>query len=282
MAWWLRQEDDYTHSPLVGSNDAHMVKVRGILGGSPRISHLFCLRNEAQQRKTHLLAVFFFSRRVQCTLPTHFAIYCPSSFECINLQPEDIITSTLDTPPSKPMLERHDPDTSYPAATKSDQSIEASQTYATARQATGLDDSRYPICHTLAAWGLTATLNIIPKQFSKGSEDEDGWRTYPACKPETLRNQRHSFLLQDRPCSCEIFLLMIAATTVIHWSIVLRLFSRPRWRDKYLSQTLTTTFLTLLPLALLIRDPATVFLRILPTVMDVCASACLALDYFSR
>lgn len=47
-----------------------------------------------------------------------------------------------------------------------------------------------------------------------------------------------------------------------------------------MSQTLTTTFVTLLPLALVIQDPTTVFLRILPTVIDVCASACLALDYF--
>ncbi|TFA98605.1 hypothetical protein CCMA1212_009595 [Trichoderma ghanense] len=77
------------------------------------------------------------------------------------------------------MLERHDPEISNPAVTKIDQSVEASQTYATAQQATDLDESGYPICHTLAAWGLTATLNIIPKQFSKGFEAEEGWRTYP-------------------------------------------------------------------------------------------------------
>ncbi|KAL7808366.1 hypothetical protein V8C44DRAFT_336204 [Trichoderma aethiopicum] len=178
------------------------------------------------------------------------------------------------------MLERHDPETPYPVATKNEQGIEASQTHATVQQATNLDDSGSPICNTLAAWGLTATLNIIPKQFSKGSEDDQGWRTFPTCRPGMPRDQRHSILFQDRQCSCEVLLLLIAATTVIHWSFVLRLFSRPRWRDRYLSQTLTTTFAALLPLALMIQDPATVFLRILPTVIDACASACLALDYF--
>jgi hypothetical protein len=76
------------------------------------------------------------------------------------------------------MLERHDPETPFPAATKNEQGVEASQTHATARQTTDLDDDRYFLCHTLAAWGLTATLYIIPKQFSKGSQDEEGWKTY--------------------------------------------------------------------------------------------------------
>ncbi|KAL7812578.1 hypothetical protein V8C26DRAFT_204609 [Trichoderma gracile] len=200
-------------------------------------------------------------------------------FECIKLQPRDIKSSAPDTP-FKPMLELREPETSHQAATKNEQGTEASQTYATARQATDLYDGIYPLCHTLAAWGLTATLNIIPKQFSKGSRDEEGWRTYPTCKPGALRDQRHPALFQDRRCSCELLLLLIAATTVMHWSFVLRLFSRPRWRDKYLSQTLTTTFAALFPLALIIQDPATVFLRVLPAVIDVCASACLALDCF--
>ncbi|KAH0496319.1 hypothetical protein TgHK011_003690 [Trichoderma gracile] len=160
-----------------------------------------------------------------------------------------------------------------------DEIIEASQLYTTAQQATDLGDSIYSLCQTLAAWGLTATLNIIPKLFSKGSQDEEGWRKYPTCKPGTLQGQKHSVLFQDRQCSCEVFLLLIAATTVIHWIFVFRLFSRPRWRDNYLSPALTTTFAALLPLALVIQDPATVFLRILPAVIDACATACLALDY---
>ncbi|KAL7950980.1 hypothetical protein V8C42DRAFT_308131 [Trichoderma barbatum] len=178
------------------------------------------------------------------------------------------------------MLEHHDTATSYPAATKNDQSVEASQIYAAAQQATDLDSSRHSICHTMAAWGLTATLNIISEQFSKGSENEGCWKIYPMCNPVAVRNQTHLFWFQDRRYSCEMFLFLIAATTFIHWSCVLRLFSRPRWRDKYLSQTLTTTFITLIPLASVIQDPATVFLRVLPTIIDVCASACLALDYW--
>ena len=87
------------------------------------------------------------------------------------------------------MLERHEPEISYAAATKSDQSIKASQTYATAQQTSALGDSRYPLCHTLAAWGLTATLNIIPEQFSKGSKDEEGWKIYPVGEKELSMSQ---------------------------------------------------------------------------------------------
>ncbi|KAL7799828.1 hypothetical protein V8C37DRAFT_365618 [Trichoderma ceciliae] len=178
------------------------------------------------------------------------------------------------------MLERHETAISYPAATKNNQTVGASQVYAAAQQKTDLDNSRHSICHTLAAWGLTATLNIIPEQFKKGSENGGCWKIYPTCNPVAVRNQTHLFLFHDGEYSCEIFLLLVAATTFIHWSCVLRLFSRPRWRHKYLSQTITTTFIALLPLALVIQDPTTVFLRILPTVTDVCVSACLALDYF--
>ncbi|KAL7933410.1 hypothetical protein V8C35DRAFT_304293 [Trichoderma chlorosporum] len=180
------------------------------------------------------------------------------------------------------MLERHGTAVSYPTATKNDQSVEASQIYAAAHQATDLDSSRHSICNTLAAWGLTAMLNIATEQFSKGSKNEDCWKIYPSSDPGAVRNQTHLFWFRDRRYSREICYFLIVTTTFIHWSCVLRLFSRPRWRDKYLSQTLMTTFFTLIPFAAVIQDPATVFLRVLPTVMDVCASACLALDYWGK
>lgn len=177
------------------------------------------------------------------------------------------------------MLERNDTATSYLSATKNDQSVGAAQIYAAAQQEANHDSRRHSTCNTLAAWGLTAALNIIPEQFGKGSENKGCWRIYPTCNSVAVRNQTHLFWFQDRRYSCELCLFFIAATTFIYWSCVLRLFSRPKWRDKYLSQTLTATFIALLPFAAVIQDPATVFLRVLPTVVDVCASACLALDY---
>lgn len=81
-----------------------------------------------------------------------------------------------------------------------------------------------------------------------------------------------------QPTSCEICLLLVAFITCLHWRCVFTLFSQPRWKNQFLPQIITATLITLLPLATLVRDPATVFLRLLPIVTDVYITACYILD----
>ncbi|KAL7926536.1 hypothetical protein ACQKWADRAFT_280614 [Trichoderma austrokoningii] len=175
------------------------------------------------------------------------------------------------------MFERHETDISYPAATEQKQT--APEVQAAVEQTTDHENHKNDVYHTVAAWGLTATLNIIPEQVRKGSENGGCWRIYPICNAVALRNQKHLFWLEDRSYPCEMVLILVATTTLIHWYCVLRLFSQPKWRNKYLSQTMIATFITLVALGGIIQDSATVFLRVLPVVIDVYASTCLARDY---
>lgn len=180
------------------------------------------------------------------------------------------------------MFERHETDISYPAATTHKQTVRSTEVHTAVIHTANHDDYGHSICHTLAAWGLTATLNIIPEQVRKGSENGGCLRTYPICNAVALRHQKHLFLFEDQEHPCEIFLVLIVTTTFIHWYCMLRLFSQPKWRDKYLSQTTTATFVTLVLLGGVVQDSTTVLLRVLPAIIDVYASICLARDYMDK
>lgn len=144
----------------------------------------------------------------------------------------------------------------------------------------GQGDHPNALPNVLSTTALTMALNIITTQFPKGPGPGNGtcWRIYPMC--DTWALQGHIQLPQfiGQPTSCEICLLLVALITCLHWSCVFTLFSQPRWKTQFLPQIITATLVTLLPLATLVRDPATVFLRLLPIVTDVYISACYILD----
>lgn len=75
------------------------------------------------------------------------------------------------------MFERHETDISYPAATEQKQ--RAPEVHATVEHSTDDENHKHYIYHTMAAWGLTAALNIIPEQVRRGSENGGCWRIYP-------------------------------------------------------------------------------------------------------
>lgn len=77
----------------------------------------------------------------------------------------------------------------------------------------------------------------------------------------------------------EICLLTVAILTCLHWSCMLSVFGQRRWKQGHLPGIIVATFITLLPIATLVRDPTMVFLGLLPLVIDVYTSACLVFDY---
>ncbi|KAL7933413.1 hypothetical protein V8C35DRAFT_304297 [Trichoderma chlorosporum] len=132
----------------------------------------------------------------------------------------------------------------------------------------------------IATWGLTAALNLMTAQYSKqlGYSKETCWKIYPMCDAWALEDHIRlpSFIGQQN--SCEVCLLLVAIMTCLHWSCVFGLFSLPRWNDQFLHKVILATIITLLPLASIVRDPATVFLRLLPIVTDFYISACYIFD----
>lgn len=77
----------------------------------------------------------------------------------------------------------------------------------------------------------------------------------------------------------EINLLLVTIITCLHWSCVFSLFNQRRWKYKYLSNIITTTLITLLPLATITRDSTAVFLQFLPIVIDIYILATVIIDY---
>jgi hypothetical protein len=75
------------------------------------------------------------------------------------------------------MFERHETDISYPATTEQKQ--RAQEVQEAVEHTTDHENHKHYIYHTVAAWGLTATLNLIPEQVRRGSENGGCWRIYP-------------------------------------------------------------------------------------------------------
>lgn len=75
------------------------------------------------------------------------------------------------------MFERHETDIFYTAATEHKQ--RAPEVHAAVAHTTNDENHKHYIYHTVAAWGLTATLNIIPEQVRGGPENGGCWRIYP-------------------------------------------------------------------------------------------------------
>lgn len=134
--------------------------------------------------------------------------------------------------------------------------------------------------HVLSTTTLTTALNIVTTRFPEGPRPGNGtcWRIYPICDSWALQDHTRLPQFIGQLTSCEICLLLVALLTCLHWSCVFTLFSQPRWKNQFLPQIITATLITLLPLAALVREPATVFLRLLPIVTDVYISACYILD----
>lgn len=149
-----------------------------------------------------------------------------------------------------------------------------------------------------AACIATAVLNIAATQFSKEPENTC-WKIYPVSQANPYICYNSSFF-DTRSQICDGWglqehvrlpffikqqnlygtcLLMVAILTCLHWSCVFSLFCQREWKDKFLHATIVAAFITLLPIATIVRDPALVFLGFLPTVIDIYASICLFFEY---
>lgn len=126
------------------------------------------------------------------------------------------------------------------------------------------------------AVGATLLLAAIPRQFDVSPGQPCS--KFPICDPRTLQPPIPLPPAFHRFYTCETLLLVLTLSTFVHWLCVFDLFQQPRWSDRYLSATVYTTVVALIPAAFFVGDPVTVFLQILPAVTDVCLVFCVLLD----
>lgn len=130
----------------------------------------------------------------------------------------------------------------------------------------------------LTACSATAVLNITATQFGKESENRSCWAAYSVsqtnpcvifflakfqfltqktqmCDGWELQEHVRLPLFIKQQNLCEICLLMVAILTCLHWSCMFSVFGQHRWKQRFLPGVIVATFITLLPLATLVRDP---------------------------
>ncbi|KAL7950978.1 hypothetical protein V8C42DRAFT_308127 [Trichoderma barbatum] len=158
---------------------------------------------------------------------------------------------------------------------------EAPWTYEPSQKDAEAENDRFSLFNPLAACVLTVALNVVTAQLSREPANESCGKIYPypMCDSWALKDSVRFPMLIGQPTWCEICLLLIAAMTCLHWSCVFSLFGQSRWKTQFLPQIIMATFITLLPLAAIIRDPTTIFLRLLPIVTDIYICVALILHY---
>ncbi|KAH6988479.1 hypothetical protein EDB80DRAFT_730161 [Ilyonectria destructans] len=164
-----------------------------------------------------------------------------------------------------------------------------------------IDSTRLALSRVVQALGATLLLAAIPQQFavppgqpcskfpvctsirfSEGrfyaSLDDAKHISAQICDPRTLQPPIYLPLAFHRFYTCETLLLVLALSTFVHWLCVFDIFQQPRWSDRYLSATVYTTMVCLIPAAFLVVDPVTIVAQILPAITDVCLVFCVLLD----
>ncbi|QYT03929.1 hypothetical protein H0G86_010871 [Trichoderma simmonsii] len=154
-------------------------------------------------------------------------------------------------------------------------------TYESDRKDAEAENDQSPILISLAACVTTVAMNTSIVQLSR----EPMKKSYEKIYQYTMRDSWAGKNFEPLPSSIgqltrsEINLLLVTIITCLHWSCVFSLFSQPRWKYKYLSNIITATLLTLLPLATITRDSTAVFFQFLPIVIDIYILATVIIDY---
>lgn len=139
-----------------------------------------------------------------------------------------------------------------------------------------IDSTRLALSRVVQALGATLLLAAIPQQFAVPPGQPCS--KFPICDPRTLQPPIYLPLAFHRFYTCETLLLVLALSTFVHWLCVFDIFQQPRWSDRYLSATVYTTMVCLIPAAFLVVDPVTIVAQILPAITDVCLVFCVLLD----
>ncbi|KAL7960191.1 hypothetical protein V8C34DRAFT_277178 [Trichoderma compactum] len=154
-------------------------------------------------------------------------------------------------------------------------------TYESDRKDADAGNDQPPIYISLAACISTVAMNISIVQLSREpmKKSYENLYQYPMCDSWALKHFEALPSCIGQLTRSEINLLLLAIITCLHWSCVFSLFGHPRWKYKYLSNIITATLITLLPLATITRDSTAVFLQFLPIVIDICILATVIIDY---
>ncbi|KAL7812575.1 hypothetical protein V8C26DRAFT_407132 [Trichoderma gracile] len=149
-------------------------------------------------------------------------------------------------------------------------------TYKDTPHDTETEKDHVPFYTALAACGTTAMLNIIAVTFNNNNLRAQ--ICSPSRAPKAF-SYVQPFIEYEKWCEASPFLVVVM--TCLHWSCIFSLFNKqkPRWKTKLLPRIIVVTLFTLLPLATVTRDPATLFVQILPVVTDVYVVAALVIDF---
>ncbi|KAH7157086.1 hypothetical protein EDB81DRAFT_788819 [Dactylonectria macrodidyma] len=138
--------------------------------------------------------------------------------------------------------------------------------------------TRVPRLRPLAAISFTFLLNTLPSHIGAGS---GCWKAISTCNHGTLYSSILTPPTLARSYNCEALLLVVAASTFLHWMCVFGLFQQPRWAERYREVALYTTTSCLIAAAFIVGDLVTVITQILPAIFDVCVVFCVFAELLS-
>ncbi|KAL3588387.1 hypothetical protein FPOAC2_10541 [Fusarium poae] len=134
---------------------------------------------------------------------------------------------------------------------------------------------------TIGACISTAISIIIPTLFETSTSQQSCLGSFPTCDPKTLITPSFLPSFLHPAFTCEALLATICVAICIQWTCVSLLFQQARWRERYFPMVTYTVGGATILAAHVVKDPATVFIQVLPLVSDICSIICLGLDCIS-